>query len=163
MVYSILQNTTLGGRIALGDVRRRASPLGKWAASGAQEHAPYGHSPYRLVPVNSYLSAPCGLQTNVLALGNLGYCRPEDGKMLHLPFAESLDVLDFEQGFRVPKWKPRMHLEQRSWTAPIYIAIKKELEMKKFFLAAIFLGLVFSTAGAAYADDHAAVNSEKKY
>lgn len=34
--------------------------------------------------------------------------------------------------------------------------------MKKFFLAALFLGLVFSTAGAAYADDHAAVNSAKK-
>jgi len=33
--------------------------------------------------------------------------------------------------------------------------------MKKFFLMAIFLGLLFSTAIAANADDHAAVNAKK--
>jgi hypothetical protein len=34
--------------------------------------------------------------------------------------------------------------------------------MKKFFLAAIFLGLMFGTVGAANAKDHAAVDSQKK-
>jgi hypothetical protein len=64
-----------------------------------------------------------------------------------------------DRNFRARKWQRACSYAVHT-DRPLDTCLK-EMEMKKIFLLAVFLGLVLNTAVAANADDHAAVNARK--